>query len=68
MSDYSPNPEKPILSFKADECVEFEAVLEPVPGQPGLPPPRRPNEPILTVQVDLCFELDDLTTAAPPTS
>jgi 4-hydroxyphenylpyruvate dioxygenase len=60
MNDQSPHNEKPILSLQVDECMEFEAVLEPVPGQPALPPPRGPNQPILTVQADQYIEFNDV--------
>jgi len=68
MNDNYPDPEKPILSVKVDECIEFEAILEPVPGQPTLPPPRGPNEPILTVQVDHCIEFNDEANPGPSAS
>jgi 4-hydroxyphenylpyruvate dioxygenase len=59
MNEHSPGHEKPTHGLDVDNCMEVEAVLEPVPGQPALPSPRGPNEPILSVQVDQYIEFND---------
>jgi hypothetical protein len=59
---------KPILNLEVDECMEVEAVLEPVPGQPALPPGRKPEEPILMVDVDQFIEFNDAAVSAPSAS